>query len=162
MFVLLCSPYSRLNSSVSIHFPPVIDDLELPKEQEDQEYSTTHPPSSLRITASQINDLSFSRKHAKERERRLRADTEKSKQVRQQHELIAQNPLSNATSLQQVDKAQAIRRDAREVLRTFENSNRRQKQRKVQQLRTSRTYATLAAEQRRAVKDAVVASGKYK
>ena len=140
----------------------MIDDLELPKEPQDQEYSTTHPPPSMKITASRIVDLSFSHKHAKDRQRRLRADTETSEQVRLQYELLSQNPLTTTTTLQQIDNAQVIRRNSRKVLRPFENSNRRQKQRKIQRLRTSRAYATLAAEQRRAVKATVVASGKCK
>ncbi|KAK3843841.1 MAG: hypothetical protein J3R72DRAFT_398754 [Linnemannia gamsii] len=137
----------------------VINDIELPKEPEDQEYSSIHPPPTMRITASQINDLSFSHKHAKDREKTLRANTETSEQVRLQYELLSQNPLTTATTLQQIDNAQEIRRNSREVLRPFENNNKRQKQRKIRRLRTSRTYATLAAEQRRAVKESVTSIG---
>ncbi|KAK3844575.1 MAG: hypothetical protein J3R72DRAFT_473208 [Linnemannia gamsii] len=137
----------------------VINDIELPKEPEDQEYSSIHPPPSMRITASQINDLSFSHKHAKDQEKILRANTETSEQVRLQYELLSQNPLTTATTLQQIDNAQEIRRNSREILRPFENNNKRQKQRKIRRLRTSRTYATLAAEQRPAVKESVTSIG---
>lgn len=112
-------------------------------------------PVITRITAPLIDDLSFSRKHAQSRNKDLRANQPTSNAARTAMQRLSDTPMSTATTLTAVDAAQSVRREVRSDSRSFHFSNKRRRQAKTQKLRTSRTYATLAAKQRRQVKSEV-------
>jgi len=112
------------------------------------------PPIS-RITAPLLDDLTFSRKHARSREKDLAADCDVSKAARAAVQRLSNTPISTATTLDEVNAAQDVRRQVREDSRSFFSSNKRRRQAKTQRLRTKRTYATLAAAQRRGIKTEV-------
>jgi hypothetical protein len=112
------------------------------------------PPVS-RITAPLLDDLSFSRKHAKSRERDLAADSQVSQAARAAVQRLSDTLISTATTLEEVNAAQEIRREVRDASRSFFFSNKRRRQAKTQRLRTKRTYATLAATQRRLIETEV-------
>lgn len=109
------------------------------------------PPIS-RITSSLLDDLTFSRKHARNRERDLAEDCDVSKAARAAVQRLSDAPITTATTLDEVNTAQDVRRQVREDSRSFFSSNKRQRQAKTQRLRTKRSYATLAAAQRRGIK----------
>ncbi|KAG0250577.1 hypothetical protein BGZ95_007155, partial [Linnemannia exigua] len=133
----------------------VLGDYDMLKEEDESESpaeAVVDLPPISRITAPLINDLSFSHKHAKSRERDLAADCDASKAAREAMRRLSDTPISTATTLDEVNAAQEVRRRSRQDSRSFFSSNKRRRQAKTQRLRTKRTYATLAAEQRRGIK----------
>lgn len=103
-------------------------------------------PKSLKTTARHINNITFSRKNAKARERRLRAspDTKRSLEIVSQ----TSSSLSHAQSIEELDDSQTVRRQQRDPLRTFYNSRVATKEQKTQEIRTKRAWSTLAADER--------------
>ncbi|KAF9326569.1 hypothetical protein BGZ91_001874, partial [Linnemannia elongata] len=84
------------------------------------------PPIS-RITSPLLDDITFSRKHARNGERDLAEDCDISKAARAAVQRLSDAPITTATTLDEVNTAQ-------------------------DRLRTKRSYATLAAAQRRGIK----------
>ncbi|KAF9117604.1 hypothetical protein BGW39_002024, partial [Mortierella sp. 14UC] len=105
-----------------------------------------------RITAPLLDDLTFSKKHARSREQDLRSSNPVATTARNAHERLSTTPITTTTTLEQIETAQQIRRDVRDACRVFTFSNKRRKQAKTQRIRTSRAYATLAAAQRSKIK----------
>ncbi|KAG0293674.1 hypothetical protein BGZ96_002465 [Linnemannia gamsii] len=112
------------------------------------------PPTS-KITAPLSNDLTFSRQHAQSREKDLQADRKVSRAARAAVQRLSDTPMSTAATLIEVNYAEDIRREVRADTRAFFYSNKRRRQAKTQKLRTTRTYANLAASQRRQIKSEV-------
>ncbi|KAF9949899.1 hypothetical protein BGZ70_001592 [Mortierella alpina] len=106
-------------------------------------------PPSHKITAGKIDDLSHSRRVAKRRKARLKANTAASEALQDLSK--KENALQRALSLQEVDLAQDTRRKHRRVLSEFEHSRCRRKDQHHQRLRTIRTWDKVAAAERRYV-----------
>ncbi|KAF9101880.1 hypothetical protein BGX30_009401, partial [Mortierella sp. GBA39] len=79
-------------------------------------------------------------------------DLKVSKTARFAVQRLSDTPITTATALIEVNNAQEIRSEVKEDARSFFFSNKRRRQVKTQRLRTSRSYATLAALQRRRIK----------
>lgn len=129
--------------------------LKADDESESMAEAVVDLPNISRITAPLLDDLTFSRKHAKSRERDLAADCAVSKAARTAVQRLSDTPISTATTLDEVNAAQEVRRQVKQDSRSFFFSNKRRRQAKTQRLRMKRTYATLAAEQRRGIKTEV-------
>ncbi|KAG0195660.1 hypothetical protein BGX33_002852, partial [Mortierella sp. NVP41] len=125
-----------------------IDALEPPKSTVELKAATVELPPILRVTAPLLSDLSFSKRNGRQRERRLAEDNTIANNTRESHSKMSSNSIHQAISSDDIDTAQQIRREARDHCREFENSDRRQKEMRTQELRTKRAYATVAAEQR--------------
>ncbi|KAF9106577.1 hypothetical protein BGX27_009105, partial [Mortierella sp. AM989] len=117
-----------------------------------------HVPKGNTITAGKINNSSFTNKMRTKREQRLRKP--ENRNVSDALKVISDkdNSLSRATSGNDIDVAHEARKEVRDVLRSFENSSKRQKEKKTQELRTTRTWNKVGAEERRHIKSTVSTS----
>ncbi|KAF9978661.1 hypothetical protein BGZ65_006911 [Modicella reniformis] len=102
-------------------------------------------PDAFTITAPQINEASSTRRMESRRRRRLRQDIHKDVQQALEDVSGRDQRVSAATTPEDVDKAQEGRRQSREILRTFESSKARRKDKGTQRLRTNKTLSRLAA-----------------
>jgi hypothetical protein len=110
-------------------------------------------PPSHSITAKKLDDISHTRKIAKKRERRLKA--EENVGVRDALKALSErdNVMEKAVTMHEIDQAQMTRRDSRKVLRSFEHSKRRQKELRTQRIRNDRALAKVCAEERKFIQD---------
>jgi hypothetical protein len=112
-------------------------------------------PRSFKITAPQINEVSHTRRNMRRRENRLKQGT--NGKTRKALEVLAEKKqiLEAAQSMTEIDEAHNVRRALREDLRSFEVSKPRLKDQHNHRLRTTRTWAKLAAAERRYVQEHV-------
>ena len=104
-----------------------------------------------RITAPVINDISYTWRSLKRRERRLKLP--ENKPVRDGHESLSKAGLGAADTLDAVDKAGTVQRGVRDTLQAFERSRARIKDQRTQRIRSKRAWAIKAAEERRFLRD---------
>ncbi|KAF9109796.1 hypothetical protein BGX27_007170 [Mortierella sp. AM989] len=106
-------------------------------------------PKPFKITSSQMNDISHSRATARKRERRLRRPENQG--VRDAHRELSdkESNIPTAMTMRQLDQAQVVRRDSRNVTRSFENTKVRKKERKHQEKRTNRAWQKIGGAERR-------------
>ncbi|KAF9555450.1 hypothetical protein BGW38_009252, partial [Lunasporangiospora selenospora] len=104
-------------------------------------------PTSHKITAAKINDISAAIKNARSREQRLKADEAAQTALRRLRRET--NSLSHALTVRDIEKAQRVRRKQRDPLQSFYLSAAAKKDRRTQDLRTKRAWAILAADERR-------------
>ncbi|OAQ23204.1 hypothetical protein K457DRAFT_1824833 [Linnemannia elongata AG-77] len=135
---------------------PVVDDIVDQKPHEEQERDLAVLPPTFTVTAPLLNDLTFSNKNQKTREKKLAADTPNAIATRAAHAELSSNSINTALTLDAIDSAQEIRRGARQACREFEGGMWRLRDLRDQELRTKRVYATLAADQRSNAKEAVI------
>ncbi|KAF8962935.1 hypothetical protein BGZ46_001096, partial [Entomortierella lignicola] len=104
---------------------------------------------SHKVTAPQINDITHSRKTSKRRERRLKQS--KNENVRDALKEISSkdNSMRHAMTIQDVEQAHRRNTQNREVLRSFEQSDIRQKEMRNHDLREKRTWQKLGTAERR-------------
>ncbi|KAG0210759.1 hypothetical protein BGX31_001832, partial [Mortierella sp. GBA43] len=127
---------------------------------QDAKANVSRVPRSNTITAKQVNEVSFSRKAARRRERRLKkpvtGEEEKLQKIQIGMEAISDksNSLARAVTMEQVDAAHKTRSDHRSALQEFESTNARQKDLKTSSLRTTRTWNKLGAAERHYVEEA--------
>ena len=116
-------------------------------------------PKSHKTTAQYIDSVSHTRKLMKNREKDLKRPSNAN--VANAYKNISQKDASlcNAPSLRHVDVAFKKQRENCITLRRFENSNKRQKARHNQQLRSKRAWEVAAAQERRYVQQ--VGRGEY-
>lgn len=86
------------------------DMLETEDQSESLVKAVVDLPSISRITAPLLDDLSFSRKHAKSRERDLAEDCDVSNATRAAIQRLSDTPITTATTLDKVNAAQEVRR----------------------------------------------------
>jgi hypothetical protein len=110
-------------------------------------------PESHKITATQINEASHSRRIGKRRERRLKMEANKDVQVALEAISKKENSLKTSQSMADIDSAHRLRQSYRDVLRGFEQSRARTKDIHTQRLRTERAWSKLAAAERRYITD---------
>ncbi|KAF9997400.1 hypothetical protein BGZ65_007023 [Modicella reniformis] len=110
-----------------------------------------HIPHSNRITAGQINDISYSNRMGVRRERRLKKDG--SKDVREALATISTNDhsLARAATKKEIDIAHQARSQTRGLLRSFETSRGRLKDLQTQRLRAGRAWTKAGAVERERV-----------
>lgn len=140
----------------------MVDDVVGQKPQEEQERDLAVLPPTYTVTAPLLNDLTFSNKNQKKREKRLATDTPNAIATRAAHAELSSNSINKALTLDAIDFAQEVRRGARQACREFEGGVWRLKDLRDQETRTKRVYATLAAEQRSNAKEAVIKDLKSK
>ncbi|KAF9345298.1 hypothetical protein BGX34_004872, partial [Mortierella sp. NVP85] len=107
-----------------------------------------------RVTARQLDEISYTRKLVKEREQAL----SKNKDAKQALESISKRDvaLSSATSIEQVDAATKARKDAKNPIRKFNKTPSLMKLKRTQRHRTKRAWAKVASDIRdRATQNAV-------
>lgn len=139
-----------------------MDDVVGPKPREEQERDLAVLPPTYTVTAPLLNDLTFSNKNQKKREKKLATDTPNAIATRAAHAELSSNSINKALTLDAIDSAQKVRRSARQACREFEGGMWRLKDLRDQENRTKRVYATLAAEQRSNAKEAVIKDLKSK
>jgi len=105
-------------------------------------------PPAITTTAHQINHLSYMNKAARRRAKRL---TPEWKSARQK---VSNNSITHILSIPELDKVQKERMSTSSTLRAFETNNATVKDRRTREILTRRTYAGLAASQRRFFQDA--------
>ncbi|KAF9951037.1 hypothetical protein BGZ65_006228 [Modicella reniformis] len=110
-------------------------------------------PTAHRITAGQINEITHTRRMAKDRENQLQLD--KNAHVRQALRNISssESNMQTAQTMKQVDQAMTCRRENRDSLRSFETSKRRTKQLRNQRLRSERAWTKIGTAERRFVQE---------
>jgi len=110
-------------------------------------------PKSFKITAPQINEVSHSRRSMRRRENRLKKRA--NEKTRKALEVLSEKKqvLGTAQSTKEIDEAHNVHRSLREDLRSFEMSKPRLKDQRNQRLRSTRTWAKLAAAERRYVQE---------
>lgn len=133
-----------------------MDDIVDQKPHEEQERDLAVLPPTFTVTAPLLNDLTFSNKNQKTREKKLAADTPNAIATRAAHAELSSNSINTALTLDAIDSAQEVRRGARQACREFEGGMWRLRDLRDQELRTKRVYATLAADQRSNAKEAVI------
>ncbi|CAO3567902.1 unnamed protein product [Mortierella alpina] len=109
-------------------------------------------PRSHKITAQQLDCISHTRKLVKFRQRALKMPVNASVSEALKRISTKEASLKNAATLEHVDRAFAIQKRNRSVLREFEYSRSLQKQRHNQELRSTRAWDVVAAEERRYVR----------
>ncbi|CAO3568855.1 unnamed protein product [Mortierella alpina] len=109
-------------------------------------------PRSHKITAQLLDCISHTRKLVKFRQRALRMPVNASVSEALKRISTKEASLKNAATLEHVDRAFAIQKRNRSVLREFEYSCSLQKQRHNQELRSTRAWDVVAAEERRYVR----------
>jgi hypothetical protein len=109
-------------------------------------------PRSHKITAQQLDCISHTRKLVKFRQRALKMPVNASVSEALKRISTKEASLKNAATLEHVDRAFAIQKRNRSVLREFEHSRSLQKQRHNQELRSRRAWDVVAAEERRYVR----------
>jgi hypothetical protein len=139
-----------------------MDDVVDQKPHEEQERDLAVLPPTYRVTAPLLNDLTFSNKNQKRREKKLATNTPNAIATRAAHAELSSSSINNALTLDAIDSAQEIRRGARQACREFEGGMWRLRDLRDQEVRTKRVYATLAAEQRSNAKEAVIKELKSK
>lgn len=140
----------------------MVDDIVGQKTHEELERDLAVLPLTYTVTAPLLNDLTFSNKNQKKREKRLATDTPTAIATRAAHEKLSNNSINIALTLDAIDSAQKVRRGARQACREFEGGMWRQRDLRDQEIRTKRVYAALAAEQRSNAKEAVIKELKSK
>ncbi|KAF9557979.1 hypothetical protein EC968_007327 [Mortierella alpina] len=110
-------------------------------------------PHPHQITAPQVNQLSYTKKIARKRERRLRNPQNAAAREAIQALFKKEQVLSTAQTFAEIDTANKLHRNLRGTLKNFESSKARLKDLHHQRLRTKRTWAKLAARERRYVKN---------
>ncbi|KAF9571998.1 hypothetical protein EC968_010475 [Mortierella alpina] len=137
-----CSPSGYDGSGEScVTRPDLNDDTCLP---------LPHPH---QITAPQVNQLSYTKRIARKRERRLRNPQNAAAREAIQALSKKEQVLSTAQTFAEIDTANKLHRNLRGTLKNFESSKARLKDLHQQRLRTKRTWAKLAAHERRYVKN---------
>ena len=108
-------------------------------------------PKSYKITAPHLNNITHTRKTCKKRERQLKQS--KNNDIRRALNEISDsdNVMKFAMTFQDIDKSHAIIIKNREVLRSFESTNQRQKEKRTRNLRNKRALEKLGASERRYV-----------
>jgi hypothetical protein len=139
----------------------VVDDVVGQKPHEEQERDLATLPPTYTVTAQLLNDLTFSNRNQKKREK-LATDTPNAIATRAAHAELSSNSISTALTLDAIDSAQEVRRGARQACRGFEGGKWRLRDLRDQEIRTKRVYATLAAEQRSNAKEVVIKDLKSK
>ncbi|KAK3812952.1 MAG: hypothetical protein J3Q66DRAFT_347018 [Benniella sp.] len=125
----------------------------LSKQQRAETLAAIKLPEAITITAPQISEASSTRRIERRRQRRLeRPENKVTKQALTDISSSSQSLLS-ATTINDVDTIQKARRGNRDILRSFENSDARQRDKRTQRLHTKKTMSKLAAAERRAVQD---------
>jgi hypothetical protein len=123
------------------------------KSSEDLEKDVVALPPTYTVTAPLINDLTFSAKNQRRREKKLTADTPLATATRAAHMEMSKTSINTAAMFEEIESAQEIRRKAWNVCREFEGATWCQRDLRNQDIRTKRAYAMLAAEQRSRTKE---------
>ncbi|KAG0370892.1 hypothetical protein BGZ54_003022 [Gamsiella multidivaricata] len=105
-------------------------------------------PKSNRMTARQVDDISYIRRIAKKQERRSSQQENKNIQVVHQETPKRENLLTEAVTIKEIDAAYDARKGVRDILQVFESFSVRQKELHTQQLRTARARTKLCAKER--------------
>lgn len=100
---------------------------------------------STRVTSKQIDEISFTRRLTKERERALLESKNKDAKEALQSVSNKEVALSTATSMAQIDKASEARGNATEAIRQFNKSPSLVKLKRTQRHRTNRAWAKMAS-----------------
>ncbi|KAF9538417.1 hypothetical protein EC957_006764 [Mortierella hygrophila] len=140
----------------------VVDGVVGQKPHEEQERDLAALLPTYTVTAPLINDLTFSNKYQKKREKKLATDTPNAIATRAAHAELSSNSINTTLTLDAIDSAQEVRRGARQACREFEGGKWRLRDLRDQEIRTKRVYTTLAAEQRSNAKEAVIKDLKSK
>jgi len=112
-------------------------------------------PKSYKITAQQINEVSFSRKASKKREQRLRK-TENATTKRNLGSLSdTGHVLKHTNTIVEIDRARQHHRSIEDNLKDFETGKPRIKDLHTQRLRTMRAWAKITSDERRYIKEHV-------
>ncbi|KAK3816156.1 MAG: hypothetical protein J3Q66DRAFT_431801 [Benniella sp.] len=123
----------------------------LSKQQRDEMLEAIRLPEAVTITAPLINEASMTRRVASRRRRRL--ERPENKDVKQALEDIRSQSLTSAMTIKDVDTIRKARKDNRGILRVFENSDARRRDKQTQRLHTKKTMSKLTAAERRTVQD---------
>jgi hypothetical protein len=110
-------------------------------------------PSSFKITAQQINDASHERRTRKRREKRLKHPNNKKAQQALGVLSEKEQVLGTAQTMAEIDSAHKVHRGLRKDLRAFEFSKARLRDQHNLRLRSVRTWAKLAAAERKYVQE---------
>ena len=110
-------------------------------------------PSSFKITAPQINEVSHMRRAMKRREIRLKHPANRKAQQALRALGQGEQVLRTAQTMAEIDSAHDVHRSLREDMRAFGFSKARLKDQHNQRLRTRTTWARLAAAERRYVQE---------
>jgi len=110
--------------------------------------ATLKLPRAYQITSGRINDISHARRIGKRREQQLRRT--KNKRVRDALQAVTkkEEAMSNALTMDGIDQAQRRNRALKDVLRNFEQSPRRAKDRHHLELRTKRAWTKIGSAER--------------
>lgn len=112
-------------------------------------------PKPYKITAQQINEVSFSRKTSKKRERRLRKAENATTKSNLDSLSDTAHVLKHAYTINEVDNARRHHRLIEDNLKDFETGKPRIKDLYTQRLRTMRAWAKIASHERRYIKEHV-------
>ncbi|KAF8976761.1 hypothetical protein BGZ46_007984 [Entomortierella lignicola] len=110
-------------------------------------------PKAHKITATQINEVSHSRRHNKRRENRLKMKANKDTQKALKDISNKEAVLESCTTLEEIDTAHSFRQSSGKILRAFEKSKAQVKDLQTQRLRTHQAWSKVTASERRYFKD---------
>jgi hypothetical protein len=107
-------------------------------------------PETHSTTVAHIRHLSFLNKEAQSRARAL--SDEKNRNVTAAYQELAKKSPQNANTIEELEEAAQVRREAREHLVQFEHSSRAKNSRHTKKLRLDRTYDHVASKERQVFK----------